>query len=146
MPNLDDKNRHLAMTFINQSVGASANVITNSVDLANYDPGYTFIVTTRVTGANGTATISVEEASDLGGTFNTVPADKIIGLIPSPIDATTYVVDNTLLTFGVVSVLRFVRLSITEVGTVNPIDITIVGNGFVEVEPPIIAEGVPILV
>ena len=146
MPNLDDRNRHLASVFFSGAVANDSTENTFSIDMSIYDPGFTFIVSTLDINL-GTAQIIPQESDVFDSGFTNVDDSKIIGApLPTAIsNASDFKKDFTALTFGLVSTKRFVRIQIVAAATGNPFNVSIIGNGFVELQPSVIGEGEEIL-
>lgn len=146
MPNIEEKSRLLPMTILNTIVVSPGSATSDAIDMKDFDQGYTFILDFEPSnGAN--LALSLEESPD-NVNWTAVPDDKIVGTIPPIIDDTSgFTINNTVLTFGVVSTERFVRAQaiIGGVGAENTF-FTLIGSGVVSVAPSPIAEGVPILI
>ena len=146
MPNIEEKSRLLPMTIFNTQVSSPGTVTSDAIDMKDFDQGYTFMLNFAFSnGAN--LALSLEDSPD-NMNWTAVPADKIVGTIPPIVDDTSgFTTSNTILTFGVVSTERFVRVlgTIAGVGGENAV-FTLVGSGVVAVAPSPIAEGVPILI
>ncbi len=148
MPNIEDKSRHLAMVFLRGQLDGGSASVSNPLDLevAGFTQGFTFIFSYDEADSSGGAelTIVLEDSPD-GSVWTTIPASKIAGTLPDPITAASgFNVNNTALTLGVVGTERFLRATAT--AAVNTAFYTLLGYGVTNVQPPLIGEGVGILI
>ncbi len=148
MPNIEDKSRHLAMVFLSEEILPAGSSISDALDLevAGFTQGFTFILAYNgdQSDAASDLTLLLEDSPD-GSVWTTIPASKIAGTLPDPINtASGFIENNTALTLGVVGTARFLRANASVTGGTGS-NFTLFGYGVTNVQPPIIGEGVTIL-